>query len=233
LVPLVVKLYIVGVCILDNVYPPTYPPPIPQSINSSRSVASSNLQKSDIFKFGGENIYQRYIPDDIWKQIKKNKMSYLSKIPLYIDIINKWNEKFINIAKNNEEWEKQKKKNPNIRIKEEEAFLKKEKENKEYWDNQKRTRSDMRTISEQEIEAIGEIPSSWDRVKNSLGNDNMDMIDMAEGYGKNNVSDKSVTTYESPSDKSATTYEYPSDKPLSSKGPPVKENLQESIKKIG
>lgn len=77
----------------------------------------------------------------------------------------------------------------------------------------------MRTISEQEIEAIGEIPSSWDRVKNSLGNDNMDMIDMAEGYGKNNVSDKS-----------ATTYEYPSDKPLSSKGPPVKENLQESIK---
>jgi len=184
----------------NNVYSPTYPPSIPQQNISSRSVTSSNLQKSDFFKFGGKNIYQGYIPDDIWERIKDHRMSYLSKIPLYIDIINKWNDKFINIAKMNEEWKNKKKNNPKIRIKEEEAFYINENKKKDYWDKQKRTRSDVSIISRQEIEEIGEIPNNWKKIRNSLGNDNIDAIYMAEGYDEVSSLPKTVKSLVSKQD---------------------------------
>jgi hypothetical protein len=130
-----------------------------------------------------ERIFQRYIPDHIWERIKslRGNNRYSLKAEERKNIIEGWNKKYIEYNTNLARWANERATNPDKVRKEEEAYDKKEKKNKDYWikkewqenytnvaqtENYRKTTAyshkptDLTSESKhQEIRSIGEIPS--------------------------------------------------------------------------
>ena len=165
----------------------TYEYPSDKPLSSKGPPVKENLQESIKFLNSDERVFQRYIPDDIWKRIiniSGQRDGWNVKKKEMQKIIEKWNNKYIDYNNKLERWAKERKDYPEKVKKEEEAFDKKEKEKRDYWikkrweenywDAEKTTRTknargrpDIMTFESynQEIRSIGEIPGyfkSWD-----------------------------------------------------------------------
>jgi hypothetical protein len=129
-----------------------------------------------------ERIYQRYIPDHIWKRIKglRGNNIYAIKTEEKKNIIEGWNKKYIEYNTNLARWANERATNPDKVRKEEEAYDKKEKKKKDYWIKKEwqenytdvaQTENDRKSLAysrkptdltyeseHQEIRSIGEIP---------------------------------------------------------------------------
>jgi hypothetical protein len=165
----------------------TYEYPSDKPLSSKGPPVKENLQESIKLVNSDERIFQRYIPDDIWKRIiniSGQRDGWNVKKKEMQEIIEEWNNKYIDYNNKLERWAKERKAYPEKVKKEEEAFDKKEKEKRDYWikkrwqenywDAEKTTRTtnargrpDIMTFESynQEIRSIGEIPGilkSWD-----------------------------------------------------------------------
>ena len=127
-----------------------------------------------------EKIFQRHIPDHIWKRIKKLRGNDTQSIKMEDrkNIIEGWNKKYIEYNTNLARWANERATNPDKVRREEEAYDKKEQEKKNYWikkewqenyNDKEKTRPVTRAYESkpasitdesmhQEIRSIGEIP---------------------------------------------------------------------------
>jgi hypothetical protein len=159
----------------------TYEFPSDKPLSSTGPPVKENLKESIKLANSDERIFQRYIPDDIWKRIKKlsNQSNGWVKTDEEVKkIIEEWNKKYIDYNNKLAKWANERKAYPEKVKKEEEAFDKKEKEKRDYWikkrwqenylDAEKTTRTtnaryrpDIMTFESynQEIRSIGEIPT--------------------------------------------------------------------------
>jgi hypothetical protein len=102
---------------------------ITSTIIQTSEIPQNNSQKEK----NSTNGKQGNIPQKFWDMIIKSERPNTQH---WRKIIKKWNEKSDKELADKKRWDEQRSKNPNIHIKEEEEFLKKEKENDEYWDKQ-------------------------------------------------------------------------------------------------
>ena len=82
-----------------------------------------------------EKIFQRHIPDHIWKRIKKLRGNDTQSIKMEDrkNIIEGWNKKYIEYNTNLARWANERATNPDKVRREEEAYDKKEQDKKNYW----------------------------------------------------------------------------------------------------
>jgi len=99
------------------------------TIVQTSAIPQNNSQKEKI----STNGEQGNIPQKFWDMIIKTERPNSQR---WKKIIKKWNKKSDKELADKKRWDEQRSQNPNIHIKEEEEFLKKEKENEEYWDEQ-------------------------------------------------------------------------------------------------
>jgi hypothetical protein len=160
------------------------------TIIQTSEIPQNNSQKEKI----STNGEQGNIPQKFWDMIIKTERPNSQR---WKKIIKKWNKKSDKELADKKRWDEQRSQNPNIHIKEEEEFLKKEKENEEYWDKQVwmetvGTNNNIYTnqyeVDKARIKYFNEIPfiKSWAKEKwdPSYKQDRQRIID-AEGERKN------------------------------------------------